>query len=343
MWVPEENNLQYVAFWAAKACGSFAREHLDVVAVASPTAVGALPAASLLERGDVDAVVATPEVYLGMIGADAPVVVVANLFANDPYALVVRREVAEARKFSADASLRERVNAVRGMSIGYAPASVGRLRSLLASQGVDFDKDLTPHLLAPWEETTAFPGSETDAAYLASPQLERAVVASEAWVLVNQARGEVRELANRQTHVLVVSRRTVEQRRDVVLRLVRAIGDAEARIHAARSEVVDALSFALKGHTRETLETALALYEPAVPSSPAVRVEALLPALALLPEGVSKPNFRELDLTRFVASDLAAEATNLRAKPEGVAWRSVGMAVFLLFGVILVVRRRRAR
>lgn len=347
--VPDKDNLQFLAFWAAKSGGSFDREQLDVeVTFAPPSREGTPPIDGLLERGEVDAAVATPAVYLRLIAAKAPVVVVANLFANEPYALVVRREVAEARKLSPDASLHDRVTGLKGMAIGYPPAGFARLRALLASQQLDLENDVNATVLLARDQSTPFKKPGLDAAFLASPHLERAVVGSGAWVLVNTARGEVPELASKQTHVLIVSRRMIEERRDVVTAAVRAIGDAERRIHSARSEVVDGLTRELATRDRAELESAVALYEPAIPQSPAVRVQDLGPALALIPEGVPKPDLAGIDLAPFVATDLASEATKtsiITPTPSGtsVPWLAIGMGVFVIGGIVLVIRRRRAK
>lgn len=345
--VPEKDNLQYVAFWAAKAGGSFEREKLDVeVSIAPPPKQGTPPIDGLLESGEIDAAVATPAVYLRMIAAKAPIVVVANLFMNDPYAMVVRRELAEERKLSPDASLHDRVLALKGMSVGYPPAGFGVLKALLASQGLDVDKDVKAGAILARDQDTALKKPGIDAAFLASPHLEKTVVGSGGWVLVDMARGEVPALANRQTHVLIVSRRMLEQRRGVVAAAVRAIGDAEKRIHSARSEVVDALARELAPRDRGEIETGVALYEPAVPPTPAVRAEDLAPALARIPENVPKPELAGVDLAPFVATELAADAVKGSAPgaaaPGSIPWLAIGVGVFVVLGIVLVVRRRRA-
>jgi ABC-type nitrate/sulfonate/bicarbonate transport system substrate-binding protein len=343
--VPEQDNLQYVAFWAARAGGSFAREQLDVeVSIAPSSKQGTPPIDGMLEKGEIDAAIATPAVYLALIAAKAPIVVVANLFANDPYALVVRREVAEARALSPDATLAVRVTGLKGLSIGYPPASFGRLRTLLASQGLDIDKDVKARVLLSRDQGSAFKQPGLDAAYLASPHLEKSVVGAGAWVLVNQARGEVPALANKQTHVFLVSRRMIEQRRGAVVAAVRAIADAERRIHAAQSEVVDALARDMPTRSRDELETALALYEPAVPQTPAVSVEGLAPALALIPEPVPRPELAG-DLAPFVATELSSEAIKTAggsAPVASVPWLAIGLGLLTLLGIVLVIRRRRA-
>lgn len=341
--VPEKENLQYLVFWAAKGLGSFERQGIDLeISAAPPPSKGTPPIDASLEKGEIDAAVVAPSAYLRMIGAKAPVVVVANLFANDPYALVVRREVADARKLSPDAPVRDRIAGVKGMTIGYAPAAFGRLRSLLATQGLDIEKDVKATVLLARHQRAAFKESAIDAVYLASPHLEETLAGSGAMVLVNQARGEVPELANKQTNVLVVSRRVLETRRDVVVAAVRAIAEAEERIHSAQAEVVDALARELPGRDRAQLAAAVALYEPAVPRSPEVHAQDLVAALAVIPEGVPKPVLAGIDLAPFVASDLAPAAVATKAASRSIPWLAIGLGVFALFAIVLVIRRRRS-
>ena len=135
--VPDKDNLQYVAFWFAKAGGFFEREGVELELVIAPPAgsKGTPPIDGLLDSGEADAAVMAPPVYLRMVAAKLPIVIVANLFKNDGYGLVVRREVFEAHNVSAEAPVRDRLAALKGITIGYPPAGFARLRTLLASQG----------------------------------------------------------------------------------------------------------------------------------------------------------------------------------------------------------------
>jgi hypothetical protein len=129
-----------------------------------------------------------------MIADKRPIVVVANLFRNDPGGLVVRRDVAEARKLDAAMPLRARLAALKGATIGVAPAGHGRLRALFASQGLDLDRDVTAVVLLARDQGTALASKRVEALFVATPLLERAVVTDGAVVAANLARGELEEL-----------------------------------------------------------------------------------------------------------------------------------------------------
>ena len=344
--VPEKDNLQYLVFWVAKATGAFDRQGIDLEVIVAPPATaggGTPPVEGMLENGEADAAVLAPSVYLRMIGAKAPIVLVANLFKNEPYALVVRRESAEARNISAALPLHDRVAGLKGATIGYPPAAYARLRALLASQGLDIDKDVHAKVLLARAQNDAFKDKALDAALLATPHLEKAVTSDGAVVMVNLARGEAPELASRQTHVLAVSRRTWQERRELINAVASAIAEAERLIHSAQGETVDALAKAFPGRDRRELETIVALYEPAVPATPEVRAEDIAPALSLVPEGVPKPDLAGVDLAPFVAADLRGSTETTRADAGGrTRWIAIALGALALVAILLVVRRRRA-
>lgn len=340
--VPDKESLQYLAFWVAKGGGSFEREGVEVeLVVAPPQQRGKAPLDGLLENGEVDAAVLPPPVYLRMIAAKAPIVVVANLFRNDPYALVASPAAITAHKVAEGGAPRERLGALRGAVLAYPPAGYGRLKALLVSQGLDIDKDFKPTVLLARDLGAPFKEKSVEIAYLMSPQLEKVIASGEGVLVVDQARSDVAELGNRQTNVLVVTRRVATERRDAVVAAVRAIADAEKRIHAAEPEAVEALAHEFTNRERGELEAAVRLYAPGVPETPEVRAQDLAPALALIPESVPKPELAGVDLAAFVAPDMAAAAS---AGDPGRRYRAIGLAFAMIAAVIaawLAVRRRR--
>ena len=340
--VPDRESLQYLAFWVARGAGSFAREGIESeLVVAPPQQRGKAPLDGFLESGEVDAAVLPPAIYLRMIAGKAPIVVVANLFRNDPYALVARPAAVAAHEVPEAGTPRERLRALRGTTLAYPPAGYGRLKALLVSQQLDVDKDFKPSVLLARDLAAPFKDKNVEVAYLLSPFLEKAIASGEAVLVVDQAKGEVPELGNRQTNVLVVTRRVATERRAVVVAAFRAIADAERRIHAAQAEAVNALVVEFPGRDRAELEAAVRLYEPGVPESPGVRAADLAPALALIPESVPRPELAGVDLASFVASDVEAAASS---EDPGRHYRRIGFAFALAAAVlsaVLALRRRR--
>lgn len=343
--VPDSESLQYLTFWVARGGGAFQHEGVDVeVVVAPPPERGKSPLDGLLANGEVDAALLPPAAYLRMIAGKAPIVVVANLFRNDPYALVARPSAIAAHKVPEAGTPRERLAALQGATLAYPPAGYGRLKDLLVSQKLDVDKDFKPTVLLGRDLPTPFKDKTVDVAYLLSPHLEKVIASGEGVLVFDQANGEVPELGNRQTNVLVMTRRVVTERREVVLSSVRAIAAAEKQIHAAKSEAVDALAKEFPARDRRELEAAVRLYEPGVPETPEVRTQDLAPALALIPESVPRPELAGVDLAAFVDQDFAADAAS---HDPGRRYRRIAVGFALAAAVISAVltlrRRRRAR
>jgi ABC-type nitrate/sulfonate/bicarbonate transport system substrate-binding protein len=104
--VPDPDNLQFLNFWIAQGAGFFKEEGLDVQVVTPPNPQGA---PQFLLQGRVDVALFQSPIYIQLIAQGRPILVFANLLQNDPINLVVRKEVAEARKLNPDAPLAERL------------------------------------------------------------------------------------------------------------------------------------------------------------------------------------------------------------------------------------------
>jgi len=330
--VPEKDNLQYLVFWAAKAGGYFAQEGVDVEVVVPPTAP---KAEGTFERGEVDAAVLPPPMYLRLLAAKKPIVIAANLLRNDTHDIVVRRDVADAKKIGADAPLAARTEALRGMRIGFLPASHGQLVSLLKAQGLDADKDATLTVLLGRDMDSAFKESKVDAVYAAPPQLDKVVARDHGVVLVDQAGGEVKSVAAPQIHVFAVGRPVLEKRKAVVTSAVRALGRAAKALKGSPKQATEALVRELPSKDRSEIEAVVRLYSGAVPETIEPRADALGAALDLVPEGVPRPDLAGVDVASFVATDLAKSAT-IEA-PAGGAARLVAIAAGVLTAVLVAV------
>jgi ABC-type nitrate/sulfonate/bicarbonate transport system substrate-binding protein len=334
--VPDAHNLQYLSFWLAKAAGYFADEGVLVELVTPP---GPQQTEAFFESRQAEVAVLPPPVYLRLIADHVPVVLVANLLANDPIDLVVRRSILEERKLRADMPLRERLEGLHGLRMGVAPHPPTRLRALFASEGLDADRETRFVILPGKMQNAAFRAGEVDALYAHTPYLEAAIVQDDAVVLVNQSRGEVQTLANRQIHTLAVRRSLLDQRMELVERLVRAIGRAERLVHTSQPDTVAALAREMPTRDHRELETLVRLYEPAIPQTPAVRAEDIPAALDLFPDGMPKPDLAGIDLEKHVAPKLSTTPPPATAR----AWTIV-LVVTLLVGIgALFATRSRTR
>jgi NitT/TauT family transport system substrate-binding protein len=297
--VPEAGNLQLLAFYVAVGAGYFGSRGLDVVPV-SPSFPALAQGA--FTNGEAPAALLPAPVYERLIEERFPLVLVANLLANDPIDLVVARPVAEARGLTRPLSLRERLRAMQGLRIGVGPHPRPRLVALFASQGLEVDAIAKVVVVPGKEQDEALRAGEVDALYTHTPFLENALVDQGAVVVVDQSGGEVRELTQRQIHVLAVTRALGESKPEVVRALVAAIAQGEALVHANAAAATDAVLRALPSRDRAHVERLVSLYAPAVPPTPRVVASAIRKELAFYPDGAAAPDLGRVDLDRFVLS-----------------------------------------
>jgi ABC-type nitrate/sulfonate/bicarbonate transport system substrate-binding protein len=229
-----------------------------------------------------------------------------------------------------------------GMKIGVAPHLPGRLRALLATEGLDADKDIEQTVLLGKLQNPAFHDKKVDALFAHTPYLEKAIVEDDAVVLIDPARGEVKGLATRLVHAFAFTRAAHDTRRPAVMAAVRAIAAAQKSIHASPESAVDALAREHPSRSRKELEALVRIYEPAIPEIPDVQIEDLAPALALLPEGVDRPALAGIELKPFVASDLAPKVR----EDEGgrrTQWIVGAVVLIALVGGAIALRGRKSR
>jgi ABC-type nitrate/sulfonate/bicarbonate transport system substrate-binding protein len=303
--VPDDDNLQYVAFWVARGAGYFTDERLELELV-----VPELPAQAIAKMlaGEAPIAVLPPPVYLQLIADKFPVELVANLLQNDPIDLVVRRSVFEERKMNAKAPLADRLRSLKGLRVGIAPNPPVRLRALFASEGLDADATVKMVIRHGKDQNAAFEHGECDALYAHTPFLEAAIDGQDAVVLVDQSGGDAPALAMRQIHALVARKEMIASQRPVVTAMVRAIARAEQLVHADPAAAEEAVMTALPKLDRHHVHTLLGLYTAAVPDTPRVHAEGLAPALALFPANRKAPSLDGVTLADFVAPALLDEA-----------------------------------
>jgi len=302
--VPGDDNLQFMTFWVARGAGLFTAEGLDVQIVVPP-----MPGAAgqFMVMGRADVALLAPPMYLNLVGQRQPILIFASLFQNDPINLVVRQDVAEERGLSADMPLRERLEAMRGLRVGVAAGPPTRLRVLFESVGLDADRDIEMVIVGGDAQNQAFADGEVDALYAHTPYLEKAIVEQGAVMIVNQSAGEGADHTNR--HSLVTTRNYAAANPDVLVAVARAIHRAQQLIHRDLDATAEALrASGVRLLAPEGLETILAIYEPAIPATPAVSVGGVVRELELFPAQQTPPDLSGIDLADYVAPQFAEQA-----------------------------------
>src|SRR5262245_46784196 len=222
--VPERENIQYLTLWVAVGADYFRSEGLDVEVVVAdaPNQAGRL----LLDK-QADIALLQPPIFLGLMGQEQPIVLFANLLANDPINLVVRPDVATRLHLDPQAPLVDRLKALRGVRIGVANEPPRRLRVLFAAAGMDADHDIDMRIIPAEGQINAFAIGVVDALYTHTPYLEDAIVAHGGVLLVNQSAGEVTPLSGGQIHSLATTREFADAHPGVLAAVTRAIARAE--------------------------------------------------------------------------------------------------------------------
>lgn len=301
-----EHSLQFMSFWIALGAGFFKEEGLDVQVIMPPQPAGA---GQFLLQGRGEVAVLPPPTYFDLIGQAQPVLVFATLLQKDPINLIVRKEVAEARKLSPTAPLAERLKGLQGLRVGVAPGPPPRLQALFASVGMDADRDIQMITIPGELQNQAFAENHVDALYAHTPYLEKALVEQGAVLLVNQSRGEVNELNLRGIHSLVTTRTFATAKPQAVLALTRGVYRAQKLVHADQKAAADALfASGVPGLERKKVETIVAIYEPAIPQTPDVSIEGMERMLKLWPAQRTPPDLSKTDFADYVAPQFARQA-----------------------------------
>jgi ABC-type nitrate/sulfonate/bicarbonate transport system substrate-binding protein len=301
-----EYSLQYLSFWIAQGAGFFEQEGLFVEVVVPPSPSGVV--ADLLE-GSADVALLPPPLYLQLIAQQRQVVLFANLLRNDPISLVVSQQVAKARSLSPDAPLDDRLRGIRGLRVGVAPGPPTRLRALLASVGLDVDRDIDVVIVPGPEQTSALADGRVHALYAHTPYLETALDEQHAMLLVNQSSGDIPVVAACQVHALATTPTYVRDQPSVLVALTRAVYRAQLLAHADQMAAADALLHsAVPELDAQHLATLLGIYEPAVPESPMVSVDGVRQELSRFPATGAAPDLGGIDLSGYVARDIARAA-----------------------------------
>jgi ABC-type nitrate/sulfonate/bicarbonate transport system substrate-binding protein len=287
--VPERGNLQYLVFWVAQGAG-----YIDAQ-VRAPDSPG--ETRNLVTREGAHAAVLPPPLFFQLVGDGVPLVAVANLLRHDAINLVVRQSVAVARKLDPKLPLREKLERMRGLKLGVAPGPVTRLDALFKSAGIARTVEVVT--LMGQEQNQALADGRVDALYSHTPYLERALLQQDCVVIVNQAGGEVPELAQRQIHMLAVTEKLLRDNRPAVDKLIRGIARAQTLIRTDRAAALKALLKAVPGDRALTAKL-LELYTPAIPETPAVSVEGLRRALTLYPASKRPPDLSGVDFQKLV-------------------------------------------
>jgi ABC-type nitrate/sulfonate/bicarbonate transport system substrate-binding protein len=273
----------------------------EIMPAPNPRAVG-----QRLLKGEADAALLPPPMFLGMMAEEKPILLFASLLANEPINLIVRKDVAELRRIPVHASLRERLDKMRGLKIGLASEVSPRLRTLFAAAGMNADKDAQLVTIAGPDQVQALADRKVDALFAHTPYLETVLLQQHAVLIADTSGGEVSELSDGQIHALATTRQEARDRPQIVAAITRAIQRAQNLIHSDPKATVEAVLASGFAHTdREQLETIAGIYAPAVPRTPKISLAGIVRDAALYPAHPRAPDFKRVEASAYVANQFA--------------------------------------
>ena len=297
--VPNAHNLQFFTFWVALGAKYFEQEGLEpeVLYAPRPRSVG-----ERLFRGDADVALLPPPMFLGMMAEKKPVALFASLLANEPINLVLHKDIASARGFSAGSPLRDRLLALSGLKVGLASEVTPRLRALFAFAGLDADKQLRLVTVAGQIRCRLSRAGKSTCS-LPTRRISRRCCFSIRRFLSSTIRGErCRFWRTARSMLSATTRALAERNPDMMVAVARAIYRAQQLIHSNPAATVDAIfASGAAAQDRRSVETFVAVYGPAVPATPAISLAGIERAATLYPAHPRAPDFSRVDALDFVA------------------------------------------
>jgi NitT/TauT family transport system substrate-binding protein len=231
--------LTFSGAFIAEDAGFYRKEGLKVshrflVGVASPNAVIA---------GSADFTIGTGPVFLRAAAQGQRMLAIANLLDKPLVELVLRKDVAETAKITADMPLAERAKALRGRTIGIQ--GVGSIvhaweRLVVGRGGLDVEKDVR---IAPMDPPAMLPALENkaiDGFATSLPFTTQAVVKGSA-VMLASAATDAPDLLPFTYGLLYTKPDTCAQNREKCARIVRALAAANRFILEKPDEALELL------------------------------------------------------------------------------------------------------
>lgn len=191
--------------------------------------------------GEVDFAFPAATTALNGINEGSDIVIVAGALESASI-LALTNKAAEDAGVASDAPIKERIGALKGLSIVTSPEGSGNnlmLRMILGAAGLNPDKDVK---IVGVQDPSAIVGGvkqgRFDAGFYGSGVLEANIAADEAELWVSTARGDVDSLLGVQVGMVMVTKRsTLEEDPDLVRSMFDSVVDVEGRIEQDPEEV----------------------------------------------------------------------------------------------------------
>ncbi|MBI2861772.1 MAG: ABC transporter substrate-binding protein [Chloroflexi bacterium] len=224
MFGTSTESLSFAPLYLALAKGFFREEGLDAewMRISGSAKITAAVVAGDIQIGS--------HVFQGPLQAldqGLPVQIVGGYNKGVTSQTVMRRDVADHLSITAKSPLKDKVQALKGLTI--VSTSKGGdtdlvLRWLLLREGIDPQRDMDmTYIATDADGVAAFKRGAVQAMSYAPPASTQVLDSGEAIMLINWRKGDVPELADRLANTLTVNREYAPQHRDIIESAVRAI------------------------------------------------------------------------------------------------------------------------
>lgn len=248
----------------AKAAGYFEEEGLDVVQIATR---GGGPDLTALVSGDVAFNAAAGTYQIGAVAAGRDIINVYNFYNRNLIGLVISTDAARKSGLSADAPLKDRLQALKGLKIGMTrPGSLTdkQVKHLLRIGGLEGQAEVVaiggpPNLLATIER------GQIDGFAISVPHDRTAVARGHAVMWVDNAAGDDPSIDPFMMESLLTTREFATKNPDVVRAMIRALKRAVDDIATkSPAEIRGVVQKSFSKVKPDMMLTAIAAVQPAL-------------------------------------------------------------------------------
>jgi NitT/TauT family transport system substrate-binding protein len=267
-------SLTFTVVYVAEAQGFFERAGLRLKSVV----ISGVGSANALIAGNVEFTMITASVFSRAVVHGQRMLAIANLLDRPMQELVLRKDIADAAGFDAQAPLAERAKILRGRTIavdGILTNIHAFARLVVIRAGLDPERDIRIAPMAATSMPGALESKAVDAFTSSLPWTNGEVLSGHAVTVASSPRGDLPEYLPF-AYLLVVTRPEVcRDRRTLCEKMVTGLVAAAQFIHEHPQETFAIAKKKFDQMGDDVLRDALAIITPATPLHPVVTVEEL--------------------------------------------------------------------
>lgn len=261
----------FLPWYIAETKGYFKKHGIEpelIVLKGGPLAMSATIA------GNADILGSGVELNIAALEKGKRVVAIAALVTQLTQRIVVQGEIAQQLGITDSTPIEQRLKALKGLRIAITGpgSSTDRFtRYLVQSGGYNPDRDVTIMPLGEAQSMlAAFQQKRIDAFFISSPTTDRAILQMKGVALVDLAKGEFEPLRDFLYNVLSATPEWLAKNEDKTVRVIRALAEGLALIHADPQEAKTAGRRFFPKYEERIFDAAFASALPSFPKTPLI-------------------------------------------------------------------------